>query len=45
MSINGGHSIITGIGSAGMNVGEAYVMPATRAGRRVEEGSDQGHLF
>lgn len=47
MSVNGGHSIITGVGSAGINGRETCVMPTMRAERRTgaEEGCDQGHLF
>lgn len=39
MIINGGQNVITGVGSTGINGGEACVMPTTRAGRRVLEGS------
>lgn len=45
MIINGGQNVITGVGSTSINGGEACVMPTTRAGRRVLEGSDEGRLF
>lgn len=32
MIINGGQRIITGVGSTGINGGEAYVMPTTGLG-------------